>query len=71
MYEGNVICLGFSSNIWKMITSECVPEIIAVIAIAAAEVAYLEEAPGAQFSEPLIFHLRLVVHNPLYKSNYD
>lgn len=54
-----------------MITSECVPEIIAVIAIAAAEVAYLEEAPGAQFSEPLIFHLRLVVHNPLYKSNYD
>ena len=31
----------------------------AALSIAATAAAALEEAPGAQFSEPLIFHLRL------------
>ena len=35
-------------------------------ALTIAAAASLEEAPGAQFSEPLIFHLRL---QPSYKHN--
>ena len=93
MYEGNVICLGFSLasatfERYKLVRvrlkhvrarnhrshfTEVALQIIALGALPSCRdgrhccpvyrhrgaAAALEEAPGAQFSEPLIFHLRL------------